>query len=145
MLFRSWVDEKGRKKEKAGFAKVKVAAETKWEAQYFVNQAIQKDSMVNTDASPSLRSLENVDVDYQVMANDPKALEHWLPWVHKFISNAKAWIIGTHHGVDAKYLGRYLSKYTYRFNRRHDPDSLFHRALTACTLAKPITAQVLFG
>lgn len=142
---KDWVDEKGRKKEKAGFAKVKVAAETKWEAQYFVNQAIQKDSMVNTDASPSLRSLENVDVDYQVMANDPKALEHWLPWVHKFISNAKAWIIGTHHGVDAKYLGRYLSEYTYRFNRRHDPDSLFHRALTACTLAKPITAQVLFG
>ena len=107
---KDWVDEKGRKKEKAGFAKVKVAAETKWEAQYFVNQAIQKDSMVNTDASPSLRSLENVDVDYQVMANDPKALEHWLPWVHKFISNAKAWIIGTHHGVDAKYLGRYLSE-----------------------------------
>lgn len=63
--------------------------------------------------------------------------------VHRFISNAKAWIIGTHHGVDAKYLGRYLSEYAYRFNRRHDLDSLFHRALTACALAKPITAQAL--
>lgn len=140
---KEWVDEKGRKKEKAGFAKVKVAAETKQEAQEFVDQAIQKGSMVNTDASPSLRDLKNVEVDYQVTANDPTVLEHWLPWVHRFISNAKAWMIGTHHGVKAKYLGRYLAEYTYRFNRRHDPDSLFHRALTACALAKPVTLPAL--
>ncbi|MDE2010548.1 MAG: IS1595 family transposase [Candidatus Omnitrophica bacterium] len=140
---KEWVDEKGRKKEKAGFAKVKVAAETKWESQEFVNQAMEKGSFVNTDASPALRELKGVEADYRVMANDPEALESWLPWVHRFISNAKAWIIGTHHGVDAKYLGRYLSEYAYRFNRRHDPDSLFHRALTACALAKPITARSL--
>ncbi len=142
---KEWIDEKGRKKEKAGFAKIKVTAETKWEAQAFVDQAIQKGAMINTDASPSLRNLENVDVEYQVTANDPVVLNHWLPWVHRFISNAKAWILGTHHGVNVKYLPGYLSEYTYRFNRRHDPDSLFHRALTACALAKPITAQALFG
>lgn len=101
---REWMDEKGRRKEKAGFAKVKVAAETSQEAQEFVDQAIEKGSFVNTDASPALRGLKGVEADYRVMANDPKALESWLPWVHRFISNAKAWIIGTHHGVDAKYL-----------------------------------------
>jgi transposase-like protein len=142
---KEWVDEKGRRKAKAGFAKVKVAAETKQEAQNFVDQAIQPGSMVNTDAAPSLRGLKNVDADYQVVANDPKVLDHWLPWVHRFVSNAKAWIIGTHHGVDAKYLTQYLSEYTYRFNRRHDPDSLFHWALTACALAKPITAHALLA
>ncbi len=140
---REWVDKQGRRKEKAGFAKVKVAAETKQEAQEFVDQAIEKGSFVNTDASHALRGLKGVEADYRVMGNDPKALEAWLPWVHRFISNAKAWIIGTHHGVDAKYLGRYLSEYAYRFNRRHDLDSLFHRALTACALAKPLTAQAL--
>jgi len=140
---KEWVDEKGRRKEKAGFAKVKVAPETKQEAQNFLDQAVERGSMVNTDAFPSLRDLKNVDLDYQVTANDPTVLERWLPWVHRFISNAKAWIIGTHHGVKAKYLGRYLAEYTYRFNRRHDPDSLLHRALTACVLAKPITVQAL--
>ena len=52
--------------------------------------------------------------------------------MHRFISNAKTWLLGTHHGIDAKYLDRYMAEYTYRFNRRHDPDSLFHRALYAC-------------
>ncbi|MCP3678987.1 MAG: transposase, partial [Gammaproteobacteria bacterium] len=72
-------------------------------------------------------------------------LDDWLPWVHKFISNAKSWILGTHHGVDAKYLAQYLSEYTYRFNSRHDPDSLLFRALGACVHATPKTLGTLFG
>ena len=142
---KDWLDEKGRPKSRAGFAKVLVADETKKNAQDFVDSTIIPGSMVNTDGGPSLTSLKNVDVDFQVTTNDPIVLNRWLPWVHKFISNAKAWIIGTHHGVESEYLESYLAEYTYRFNRRHDPDSLFHRAVTACAFAKPRTAQVLFG
>jgi ISXO2-like transposase domain len=142
---KSWVDEKGRRKSKAGFAKIMVAKETKKEAQKFVDEAIEKDSMVNTDGSPSLIHLKNVDVDYQVVGSNQEIVDHWLPWVHKFISNAKSWIVGTHHGVEAKYLSQYLAEYTFRFNRRHDPASLFFRALGACVHAKPTTSQALFG
>lgn len=142
---KSWIDEKGRRKSKAGFAKIMVAKETKKEAQKFVDEAIEKDSMVNTDGSPSLIHLKNVDVDYQVVGSNQEIVDHWLPWVHKFISNAKSWIVGTHHGVEAKYLSQYLAEYTFRFNRRHDPDSLFFRALGACVHAKPTTSQALFG
>lgn len=142
---KDWIDKKGRKKSKAGFAKVVVAGETKKEAQEFVDKVIKKDSMVNTDGSPSFIHLENVDVDYQVTGTDQEVIDRWLPWVHKFISNAKSWIVGTHHGIEAKYLGQYLSEYTYRFNRRHDPDSLFFRALWACVHASPKTAGTLSG
>ncbi len=121
---KDWVDKNGRKKSKAGFAKVLVANETKKEAQAFVNQAIVKDSLVNTDGSPSLINLENVDIDFQIVAGSQEVIDRWLPWVHKFISNAKTWLNGTHHGVDSKYLAQYLAEYTFRFNRRHDPDSL---------------------
>lgn len=76
-----------------------MAGETKKETQEFVNKAIVKNSMVNTDGSPSLINLQNIDVDYQVVGSNPEVLDHWLPWVHKFISNAKSWIIGTHHGI----------------------------------------------
>ena len=76
--------------------------------------------------------IANVDHDYQVVGRDQAVIDRWLPWVHKFVSNAKAWILGTHHGVSTKYLGLYLAEYAYRFNRRHDPGTLFHRALTAC-------------
>jgi len=141
---KDWIDKKGRPKSKAGFAKVLIANETKKEAQEFVDTSIQRDSMVNTDGSPSLRDLKNVDVDYQVVGGDQATIDHWLPWVHKFIANAKVWINGTHHGVGSKYLGQYLAEYTFRFNRRHDPDSLFFRALGACVNAKPKTQQVLY-
>lgn len=40
--------------------------------------------------------------------------------------------LGTHHGVGSKYLGAYLGDFTYRFDRRHEPDGLFFRAVSAC-------------
>jgi len=134
---KDWMDRKGRKKSKAGFAKIVVANETKEEAQAFVDGAIDKNAELRTDSSPSFVNLENIDVKSQVVGSNKELLDHWLPWVHKFISNAKSWIVGTHHGVESQYLGSYLSEYTFRFNRRHDPDSLFFRALRACVQAVP--------
>lgn len=142
---KDWIDQKGNKKSKAGFAKVVVANETKEDAQKFVNKEIEKDSTVHSDRAPSFVHLDNVKVEHCAVSGDKELLDRWLPWVHKFISNAKSWIVGTHHGVDAKYLSQYLSEYTYRFNRRHDPDSLFFRALGACVKAAPRTSGTLFG
>jgi hypothetical protein len=42
-------------------------------------------------------------------------------------SNIKAWLVGTHHGVSAKHLPRYLREWSYRFNRRNLPDGNGHR------------------
>jgi transposase-like protein len=142
---KTWIDEKGRPKSKAGFAKIAVAPETKIDAQRFVNKAIEKGSFVNTDASPSLRSVTGVNADYRVMDHNKEALESWLPWVHRVTQNLRAWINGTHHGIEAKYAQPYIAEFLYRFNRRHDPEGLFHRALTACALAKPKTYGALFG
>jgi transposase-like protein len=135
---KTWVDAHGRECSRAGFAKVLVGKETKAHAQELVDTGVRAGAMVNTDGSWSFRNLDNVDVDYQVVAGDPETCARWLPWVHKFISNAKAWINGTHHGVKDKHMGRYVGEYTYRFNRRHDVSRLFHRALVACTLAPPV-------
>lgn len=140
---RTYVDGKGRSRDKAGFAKVALAAETRDEAQKFVAAAVQPDTLVNTDGSPALRNLKNVDVDYQITGADKEILEAWLPHVFRFVENAKTWLAGTFHGVKAKYLGRYLAEFTYRFNRRHDENGLFHRAIRACSRATPITIRTL--
>lgn len=141
---KEWIDKKGRKKSKAGFAKVVVANETKREVQNFLDKAIEKNSKLHTDNSPSFTHLKNIEVEHKVVGTDKEILDHWLPWIHKFISNAKSWLVGTHHGVESKYLASYLSEYTFRFNRRHDPDSMFFRALGACVHATPKSSQVLF-
>lgn len=140
---KEWIDKNGKQKSRAGFAKVLVASETKKEAQSFVDSSIDKNATIHTDNSPSFVHLENVDIEFKTVGTDKELLDHWLPWVHKFISNAKSWIVGTHHGVAASYLGPYLSEYTFRFNRRHDPDSMFFRALGACVRAESKTEESL--
>ncbi len=47
-----------------------------------------------------------------------------LPQIHLLFTNIKTWLLGTFHGVSARYLGRYLQEYAYRFNRRwRDPNT----------------------
>jgi transposase-like protein len=143
---KDFIDERGRPRQRAGFAKVEVTgSESKLFAQRFVSAGIKRRSTVNTDAGNALVGLKYVRADHQVVAHDKATLDRWLPWVHRFISNAKTWLLGTHHAVRAKYLKNYLGEFTWRFNRRHDPDGLFHRALTACSLATPVRVPVLGG
>jgi hypothetical protein len=143
---KDFVDEKGRPKQRAGFAKVSVTgSESKIFAQRFVDQAIKRRSQVNTDASNALGGLKYVRADHQVVSGDKATSDGWLPWVHRFIANAKTWLLGTHHAVRAKYLKNYLGEFTWRFNRRHDSNGLFHRALTACSSATPVRAPALCG
>lgn len=138
---KTWVDEKGREKSHAGFAKVVVADETKENAEKFISKNIRPGSLINTDAGKAFThaNVTGMDIDYRELDSKQEKINEWLPWVHRFISNAKSWIIGTHHGVRAQYLDLYLAEYTYRFNRRHDPDSLFHRAISAMSQAEPQT------
>jgi len=62
-----------------------------------------------------------------------------LKWVNILVSNAKAFILGTYHGVQKKHLQRYLNEFCYRFNRRFWLDQGFDRLLFACTNANTIT------
>ena len=48
----------------------------------------------------------------------------FFPIIHTLFSNLKAWLIGTHQGVSATHLPRYLREWSYRFNRRNLPDAL---------------------
>jgi transposase-like protein len=137
---KSWFDEKGKARSKAGFAKIIVGKEDRENAQKLVDKGIKSGSVIKTDgARVYLAELKNVKTASKNTYNDPKILNEWQPWVHKFISNAKSWVLGTHHGVGGDYLELYLGEYAYRFNRRHDVKKLFHRALYACCIASPVT------
>jgi transposase-like protein len=132
---KQWINEQGEELPKAGFAKVYFSKEDNESANQFVSKDIRPTSTIHTDGAKAyLSGLEGVEVKSLPTYGDDKILEHWLPWVHKFISNAKSWIVGTHHGVNAKYFKLYLAEYTYRFNRRHDVKRFFSRALYSCVL-----------
>ena len=62
-----------------------------------------------------------------------------LHWVDTIISNAKAYILGTYHGLPKKYLQRYLDEFCYRLNRRFSERVIFYKLVDACLLLGPIT------
>lgn len=57
-----------------------------------------------------------------------------LQWLHIMISNAKAFILGTYHGLPHKYLSDYLAEFCFRFSRRNF-DSLFDRLVISMTVS----------
>ena len=54
-----------------------------------------------------------------------------LHWLHIVISNAKAFILGTYHGLPKKYLQAYLDEYCFRFSRRDFGPRLLERLALA--------------
>jgi len=66
----------------------------------------------------------------RILANQSNILES-MRWLHTMVSNAKALIGGTFHGLDSKYLQYYLDEFSYRFNRRHRVDQIFDRCVAA--------------
>lgn len=140
---RTYVDNKGTTRQKAGFAKAIVGSESTRDAQAFLHAAVAPSALVNTDAKSALLAIKGFDTEHRKMSQDKEELDAWLPHVFRFTENAKVWIAGTFHGVIKKYVGLYLAEYTYRFNRRHDQNSMFHRALLACLRAPPLTRKVL--
>lgn len=145
---KDFFDEKGRPKSKAGFAKVMIdkrGQETKKSAESFVRQNVRSRSTLHTDGRSSYKSIPKMKINMKTISGMKEETDAHLPWVSKFISNAKTWLLGTHHGIESKYLSYYLAEYTYRFNRRHDPDGLFDRALRACLNSSPTTEDALTG
>jgi hypothetical protein len=68
-----------------------------------------------------------------VMASVPLTSEGKpIHWTHIVISNAKAFIEGTFHGIDGLHPQRYLDESRYRFNRRWIEGGVFPRLVLAC-------------
>ena len=65
--------------------------------------------------------------------NPDSGLLHWL---HIVISNAKAFILGTYHGLPKKYLQSYLDEYSFRFSRRDFGAALLERLTLAISLSR---------
>lgn len=106
----------------------------KQSVQKFAKSAIQPGSTVISDGYRSyISALENYD--HQHKPYDPNAGE--LMWLHTIISNAKAFILGTYHGLPKQNLSDYLNEFCYRFNRRHFVSN-FYDHLAVAMLASPL-------
>jgi len=108
----------------------------------FASQTVARGSIISTDLYKSYNQLEEDFTHLPKEFNYKDDPEH-LKWLHIIISNAKAFISGTFHGLGKKHLQSYLEEYSYRFNRRNFDGQGFNRLLTACVSATTITYNEL--
>jgi hypothetical protein len=101
------------------------------------NSTIQSDAAINYRKALSEKWLHEYELS--------DACGQSLAWLHTIISNVKAFIQGTAHGLDSKHLQRYLNEACYRFNRRFHERDLFDHLLNAVALSSPLGWDVLKG
>ena len=99
----------------------------------FVRAAFAYDSVICSDGYRcDIPALEGYTHEHR--SYDPDSgLLHWL---HIVISNAKAFILGTYHGLPKKYLQSYLDEYSFRFSRCDFAPALFKRLTLAVSLSR---------
>lgn len=110
----------------------------------FVQVAVEVGSTVDTDGWRGYERLEDAGYGHRVRlmkgAKDPsKVLRH----AHRAISNLKAWLLGTHHGVSPKHLQPYLDEFAFRFNRRRTPMAAFQTLLGIGSRVETVTYNML--
>ena len=97
--------------------------------------------------SDGLRSYNALSADYNhnpLVFDLEKNPDH-LKWLHIMVSNAKAFIGGTYHGLDDKHLQAYLNEFCFRTNRRKFKGQMFNRLVTACAHSNTITYKQLIS
>jgi len=68
----------------------------------------------------------------------PEQASGWLPWMHVIISNFKAFLLGTYHGISGKYVQEYLNEFACRLNRRFGENEIPNRLLRLASNNLPV-------
>jgi transposase-like protein len=109
----------------------------------FVRATVKPGSQLLTDGFAAYRGLDDGYDHQPVIQGKGKNAEQLSPIVHVLFSNVKTWLNGTHHGVSAKHLPRYVEEWNYRFNRRKRISELADFVLNRAVTHKTITYREL--
>lgn len=111
----------------------------------FLASKVRPGSHVCTDAwngywHVAANGFTHTAIDLSKQQQPPHKL---FPWVHITLGNLKRFLLGTHHQVEGKHLGRYVAEFSYRLNRRQMEHDLMTRILRASLNTCTITYKQL--
>lgn len=115
----------------------------RWDLAEIVEQRADPCQHFKTDLWQPNFVLRSMGHKLQAKKSDGPEAVVWLPHVHRAISLFKRFLLGTYHGVSAKYLPGYLQEFCFRFNRRQKQEIIWHSLLKACCYTVPLTYSEL--
>jgi hypothetical protein len=128
------------------FVKVKVIDKLSMKTvEDFVTKSIEPGFKIATDCFGIYNSLIDNGFEHDKYLSGTSECNQALDWAHTIISNAKAFIIGTYHGLGQCHLQAYLDEFCYRLNRHKWVEQLFPRLLNACVSSSVFTLAELTG
>lgn len=134
-------DKKGKRCERAGRLRLSILENAgEVSIRDFLTQNIAISSTLRTDGWRGYFDSALVGYKHRVrVVRTPGRAHRVAPHIHRVFSNLKAWLNGTHHGVEPKYLQSYLDEFVFRFNRRNTPMAAFQTLLGISTQKAPLT------
>lgn len=133
-------------KEYVGFAKLRAVKNIDAPTIVrFAKDVIEKGSTIRSDGYTVYPPLEDNGFIHDRNPVGKRKAHVILPHVHTYISNLKAFIQGTHHGLAETHLQQYLDEFCYRFNRRKRRQEMFDRLLLACLEKEELPFSALTG
>lgn len=125
-------------KNHPAFLRIEVIHEvTKEEIKRVAKACVKPGSRIVSDGCSSYKQLADNGFFHEPQVYYKSDKDDFLKMLHNVISNVKAYIQGTYHGLGSKHLQSYFDEFCYRFNRRFNPNEIFDRLLNACVLAEP--------
>lgn len=85
-----------------------------------VQDRIEHDSIIRSDATHCHYELPQVFKNYTGKVIPHEELSKTLPYVHIAIGNLKALIRNVHHSVEREFLQSYINEFVWKFNHRFD-------------------------
>jgi transposase-like protein len=95
---------------------------------------------VVSDGLPCWPAVEKAGcAHFPIVTGSGKRAAGWTPfkWVNTVLGNVKAALVGTYRHVSPKHAQSYLTSFAYRFNRRHQLDSIVQRLAWAAAHTGP--------
>ena len=123
---------------KPGFVALQSVARVNHDAtRQFAREHLGTGQTIHTDALSALNTLVETQ-NHVAKVTPPEEASEWLPWVHVIISNFKAFVLGTYHGISGKHVQEYLNEFAYRLNRRFWENEIPNRLLRLANNHLPV-------
>jgi hypothetical protein len=137
----TYEDKKGKRCERASRLRLSILKDAgEISIRDFLMRNIQAGATLRTDGWRGYSDAALVGYKHRVrMVRTPERAHKVAPHIHRVFSNLKAWLNGTHHGVQPKYLQSYLDEFVFRFNRRKTPMAAFQTLLGISANKAPLT------